>query len=389
MNTAKDTLQKIVETNAKELFSIACDIFDHPESGREEFYASHLLADYLEAKGFVVERGIANLPTSFRAVWERGRNGPSLGFMMEYDALKNMGHACGHHLQGPNAIAAALALRESWPGDFKIVLYGTPDEEIAGGKIDMVNAGCFRDVDVMFATHTGSRTSVSRGHKALAPTLVTFHGTPAHAAGSPWKGRSAMDAMLLCFHGLEIMREHVRDGCRIHYSIREGTGPSNIVHETAKAHITLRSNDKRYLEEELVPQMHNIVKGACMMTDTTADIQPKPVYWNEVAVNTLCELVLDSAEEIGAPKLDRTLVIANGSTDVSNVSWCVPTVNTYVYYSDYAAHTVPYMNEGKSEQAKQSLISAGKILGITAIKLLHDPALLKTIQEEHARDIRQ
>jgi len=387
MNSAKEILLRSVDTCADELFAIACDIFDHPEPGREEFYASDLLVKYLEEKGFAVERGLAGLETSFRATWERGSGGPSIGFLMEYDALQGMGHGCGHHLQGPNAIAAALALREAWTGNFRMVLYGTPDEEIAGGKIDMVNAGCFRDVDVMFATHAASRTSVSRGHKALAPTWVTFQGTPAHAAGSPWKGRSAMDAMLLCFHGLEIMREHVRDGCRIHYTIREGTGPSNIVHEKAKAHITLRSDDKRYLEDELIPRMHNIVKGACMMTDTTANIQPQPVYWSEVSVNTLCELVLDSAEEIGAPRLDRTIVIANGSTDVSNVSWCVPTVNTYVYYSDHPAHTTPFMNDGKSEQAKQSVISAGKILGITALKILNDPSLLKTIQEEHYQAI--
>ena len=383
MNSAKETLLRSVDACADELFALACDIFDHPEHGRTEVYASDLLTRYLEEKGFTVERGLADLPTSFRAVWERGSGGPTIGFLLEYDSLKGMGHACGHHLQGPNAIAAALALREAWQGDFKIVLYGTPDEEIAGGKIDMVNAGYCRDVDVMFATHTAGSTSVASGNKALAPAWVTFHGTPSHAAGSPWKGRSAMDAMLLCFHGLEIMREHVQDGCRIHYTIREGTGPSNIVHEKASAHITLRSTDRLYMEEEMVPRMHDIVKGACLMTGTTAEITPRPVYWNYLPLQSLRNLVLDTAEEIGAPKVSRISEPSGGSTDIGNVSWVVPTVNVYVYYSDHPGHTIPYMNDGKSEKARESLVTAGKILGVATLKILSDPALLKAIQEEH------
>ena len=384
MNSAKEKLLQSVDACTDELFAVACDIFDHPEYGRTEVYASDLLTKYLENKGFAVERGLADLPTSFRATWERGSGGPSIGFLLEYDSLKDMGHACGHHLQGPNAIAAALALREAWDGDFKLVLYGTPDEEIAGGKIDMVNAGCFKDVDVMFGTHTAGSTSVAYGNKALAPTWVTFHGTPAHAAGAPWKGRSAMDAMLLCFHALEIMREHVKDGCRIHYTIREGTGPSNIVHEKASAHITLRSTDRLYLEGDMVPRMHEIVQGACMMTGTTAEITPRPVYWNYVPVDSLRDAVLDSAEEIGAPKVDRTPIFSGGSTDIGNVSWVVPTVNLYTYYSDHAGHTIPYMEEGKSEKAKASLSWAAKTIGVTALKILNDPALLDTIQKEHA-----
>ena len=383
MSKTKEALLRGVEAVADELFAVACDIFDHPEYGRTEVYASDLLTKYLEGKGFAVERGLADLPTSFRATWERGSGGPSIGILMEYDSLKDMGHACGHHLQGPNGIAAALALRDAYPGDFKLVLYGTPDEEIAGGKIDMVNAGCFRDVDVMFGTHTGQGTSASYKNMALAPTWVTFRGTPAHAAGSPWKGHSALDALMLCFHGLEIMREHVKDGCRIHYTIKEGTGPSNIVHEKASVHITLRSTDRLYLEGDMVPRMHEIVKGACLMTGTTAEITPRPVYWNYLPVDSLRNATLDSAEEIGAPKVDRTPILGGGSTDIGNVSWVVPTVNLYIYYSDHTEHTVPYMNDGKSEKARASLAWAAKTIGLTAIKILNDPALLKAIQEEH------
>jgi metal-dependent amidase/aminoacylase/carboxypeptidase family protein len=211
----------------------------------------------------------------------------------------------------------------------------------------------------MLASHTAGKSGVSCGQKALAPTHVTFHGTPAHASSAPWKGRSAMDAMLLCFHGLEILREHIEDGSRIHYTILEGTGPSNIVHERAKAHITLRSGDKRYLEQELVPRMRRIVEGACMMTDTTAHIEPRPVYWNYVSVPALSALVLDCAQEVGAPRLSREMVVSNGSTDVGNVSWCVPTVNTYVYYSDCVKTNYTYGDDGELV-SKETVYRGGK-----------------------------
>ena len=170
----KEALLQFVEKNADSFFAMAQDIFDHPELGRAEYYASNQLTTFLENEGFVVERGIAGIKTAFRATWERGNGGPSIGFMMEYDALKDLGHACGHHLQGPTCIGAALALKAVCDQPFKLVLYGTPDEEVSGGKIDMVNAGCFQDVDVIFSYHTGMNTGCSFSTAALAPIELFF-----------------------------------------------------------------------------------------------------------------------------------------------------------------------------------------------------------------------
>ena len=195
MSSTKEAILQAVEVNGAELFAIACDIFDHPECGREEVYASERLTSYLEEKGFDVERGVGGLETAFRATWKQGSGGPSIGFMMEYDALPDLGHACGHHLQGPTCIGAALALKEVCKEPFQLVLYGTPDEEGSGGKIDMINNCCFRDVDVIFSHHTKNNTSISEGSMALAPNRVTFHGTSAHAAVAPWEGRSALGAI--------------------------------------------------------------------------------------------------------------------------------------------------------------------------------------------------
>ena len=384
MDAVKEQLLHCVEMAVNRTFALGCDIFDHPECGGEERYASTLLTRFLEENNFTVERGVGGMETAFRAVWERGSGGPSVGMMMEYDALPNLGHACGHHLQSVTAISAALALREACPEDFKLVLYGTPDEEGNGGKIAMIEGGCFRDVDVVFGYHTSKMTYASHSNRALAPFRVTFRGTPSHASGAPWKGRSALDAMLLCFHGLEIMREHVEDGCRIHYSVCEGTGPSNIVPETAVAHITLRAGGRRYLED-MVRRMRRVVEGACMMTDTEAEFEPLPVYWNYVPVESLRQVVLDAAEEIGAPKLHREARASGGSSDVGNVSWVAPTVNVYTYYCDHDGHTIPHRNEGKSEKARASAINGAKIIALSACRILRDGALFRAIREEHTR----
>jgi len=382
MESIKKALLQAAGRHEEGAFSLACDIFEHPEIGGEEVYASTLLTGFLEEKGFMVERGIGGMETAFRATWERGSGGPSIGFLLEYDALRGMGHACGHHLQGPACINAALALMESCQEPLKLVLYGTPDEEIQGGKITMEKNGCFRDVDVMFSCHAGGKTGVSYKNRALAPTRVTFCGTPAHASGSPEKGRSALDAMMLAFHGLEILREHVKDGCRIHYTILEGTGASNIVHESARAHITLRSFDRRYLED-MVQRMNNVVKGACLMTDTTAEFEYRNVYWNLVPVERLNRLTLDTARELGAKKLQEEKETSGGSSDVGNVSWVVPTVLLYTWFSEAGSHTEAWMEEGKTENARDCMASAARIMALTALKLIKDRSLLEEIKRQH------
>ena len=386
MTDLENKLLERVEVNSGELFQLACDIFDHPELGREEFYARHRLTSFLERKGFSVERGVGGLETAFRAVWEQGSGGPAIGFMMEYDALRGLGHACGHHLQGPTTIGAALALKEVCKAPFKLVLYGTPDEESRGGKIDMVQNGCFRDVDVMFSHHTGGHTGASFSNKALAPQRVTFHGKPAHASGAPWNGRSAMDAMLLAFHGLEILREHVRDGSRIHYTILEGTGPSNIVHEKASAHITLRSTDRRYLED-MQRRMENVIKGACLMTDTTYEVDWRPVYWNIVPNQTLRHALFDIAARLDAPRLQTQDLPGGGSSDIGNVSWVVPSVNLYTYFCDVGAHTEEYAANGKTEKARATMLSGSKIFSLLGLKCITEPEFLEEVRKEYVRTV--
>ena len=386
MTEKQSALLKSAEMRADELFAVACDIYDRPELGREEVFASGKLTEYLERQGFAVERGVGGIETSYRAVWERGSGGPTIGFMMEYDALPGLGHACGHHLQAPVCIGAALALRDVCEKDFRLVLYGTPDEEGGGGKIDMLANGCFRDVDVMLCYHTGRRTFASCMNKAVAPLVVTYHGTPAHASGSPHLGRSALDALMLAFHGLEILREHVPDGCRIHYSILEGTGAANIVPPIAKAKILLRTGDGKYIDE-LAARAEKVLRGAADMTETTVEIEHKNVYRNYVPIPSLRKTALDFAEAVGAEDIDRSDIQGNGSTDIGNVSWVVPAMNFNTFFVDAASHSEENLRTGKTPQARTAMLFGSKILGCTAMELIENAALLSRIKEEHTKAV--
>ena len=277
----KKLLGEVIEMHRAELCKMADLIYDFAEKSAEEYKSMELLTDYLQNEGFTVERGIA-LDTAFRATWDNCRaavddeeknTAPVLGILVEYDALEDIGHACGHHMQGPAGIGAAIAIKEvmkDYP--FKLVIYGTPAEETLGGKIVMLDAGYMKELDLALMSHGSPNTSVDEKCMALENFVVTFHGVKSHAAISPDEGRSALDAALLSFHAIEMLREHVKDDTRMHYTIRNAGGPPNVVPDLTVAEYTLRSYSTSYLNT-VVERFYNILKGAALMTDTTYDIQ--------------------------------------------------------------------------------------------------------------------
>jgi len=379
---SKDKICAAVRSYTDEMFQIACDIFDRPELAVKEFYACERLEGYLERQGFTLERGIAGLETAFRATYQKGEGGPVIGFMLEYDALPGLGHACGHHLQGPACIGAAMAIRDLCEGPYTLVLYGTPGEEGYSGKIDMVAAGCFTEADIVFCYHSGIASGVGYANKALTRLDVEFHGVAAHAAAHPYLGRSAQDGMMLMFHGLEFMREHIKDGCRIHYSVSEGTGPSNIIHENAKANMILRSPERKYLEN-MVERTKKIVEGACLMTETTADIKRGRTTYNVITPKTLLNILFENQKELECEKLWTDRSTSGGSSDVGNVSHVVPVANVYTFFCEGAGHSQVWVDDGKKPIARRSMENASEVIAMTALQLIASPELLRKINEEH------
>ena len=381
----KEKLLASVAAQQEHLFDLSCQIFDFNDRNGTEYTSSALCADELEKLGFTVERGIGNQETSFRAVWKNGEGGPNIGILGEYDSLVGKGHACGHHLQTTAAIGAVKAMQDVFAGTdvpMTLTVYGTPAEETYGGKIIMQEAGCFTELDICLGTHA-SRTEgfVGGSSMALNSYVVTYHGKSAHAAGSPWMGRSAMDAMLLTFQGLEFLREHVKDGTRMHYSIKEAIGPSNVVPQKACAGFTLRSRDNGYLPE-LDERFRNVVNGACMMTDTTAEIEKKPTYLARKRNDTLSAVAKTNFELLNIPLGEQLVRDSGGSTDFGNVSGIVPGILIYLPYLDAPGHTDEWVAAGKTDHARNCLLTSTQMLATVMHDLVLNPEIIRKAKEE-------
>lgn len=381
----KEKLLQEVQAQQQRLFDLSCQIFDFNEIGGTEHRSAKLLADELESNGFTVERGIGNQDTSFRAVWKNGEGGPNIGILGEYDALPNKGHACGHHFQGSAAIGAAIAIRKVMEGSaqpFTLTVYGTPAEETYGGKIIMQEAGCFKELDVVLGTHaTRGDAFVGGSSLALTSFVVNYKGISSHASGTPWLGRSAMDAMLLTFQGLEFLREHVKDGTRMHYSIKEAIGPTNVVPERASAGFTLRTRSNEDLPQ-LIERFKKVVEGATLMTETTFEMEGRPTYLARKRNDTLSEVAKANFRQLNIPHRLPLVLDSGGSTDFGNVSGIVPGILIYLPYVDAPAHSQQWVDAGKTDAMRQCLLTSTQMLAAVTYDLLQDPAIIAEAKQE-------
>ena len=301
----KKGMYACIDSKALELTEMADDIFDHPELGLSEFRASGLLTSWLEKEGFQVEKGAGGLETAFKAVFKKGEGGPNIGLLCEYDALPGIGHACGHHMQGPSILGAAAALKNAGPdGNYTITVYGTPAEESVSGKILMIKNGVnFEELDVALMMHGNGCTQVDVKSLALSKFKVIYHGVSAHAAVKPEKGRSALDGLILAFQGIEFLREHVADDVKMHYTVVGcGGTPANIVPETAEASFYVRSYNRTYLNT-VIERFKKVLQGAAMMTETEVEIIEEKGIDSKIPCLKLNDLIMANAEAVNAPRI--------------------------------------------------------------------------------------
>ncbi|MBN2286998.1 MAG: M20 family metallopeptidase [Tissierellales bacterium] len=377
------SIDQHIEKISEKLISMADYIFDNPEIGLVEFKASKLLCDFLEENEFVVERGIADLPTAFRATYKSGKGGLRLGLFCEYDALDGLGHACAHHLQGPIVIGAALAVKESIKDkDYEIVIYGAPAEETVSGKLTMLKKGYCQDMDVAMMVHGAPTTSIDKKALALGKYRVTFKGKAAHAASNPEKGRSAFDAALLMFHGIESMREHLTDDARIHYTVTNSIGAANIVPALCVTEIYVRSDKTKSLEGN-IEWFFDIVKGAAMMTQTSYEIFEIKKTDSRIPVFSLNEIIMKNAELYKAPTI-RPPREKTGSSDFSNVMYNVPgaCLRFAIVAEDASTHSQEFLDAAKTEETHQMIVKTAKIIAKTLNDLIDDPTHIEKIKKE-------
>ncbi|MRX72049.1 amidohydrolase [Bacillus lacus] len=376
-----------IDAQAERYIDISHQIHDKPEIGNEEYFASGLLSSRLEEEGFHVERDVAGHSTAFIARKLSGKNGPSIAFLAEYDALPGLGHACGHNIIGTASIAAAIALSQivdETGGE--IVVFGTPAEE--GGpngsaKGSFVKHGLLEGIDAALMVHPSNETRTTGNSLAVDPLDFEFIGKPAHAAASPHEGINALDAVIQLFNGINALRQHLKDDVRIHGIITHGGDAPNIVPEYAKARFYLRAAHRKDLNE-VTKKVKLIAEGAALATGAKLNVI---AFQNEID-NLLINKVFNQVFADALSELDIE-VLSNerkgyGSTDAGNISQVVPTIHPYIKMgpSSLVAHTKEFREAAKSPQGDEALLRGAKALALTGLTLLTDQQTLKEIQQE-------
>ena len=306
-NYRNNIIHTWLDRHEGEMIEAAKYLFNHPELANQETLSSGYLASFLARHGFDVKGQAAGMDTAFLAQWECGgaQKKPIIGFLAEYDALAQLGHACGHNLLGTAVCGAACALCEDMLANETPVIirvYGCPAEEIMSGKIIMNEKGMFDDLDAAVMWHPFDRNRVSNDiWQSQDIKNYTFHGVSAHASKAPEAGRSALDAAELMNVGVNYLREHVADDVRIHYAYIDNGQPANVVPDFAKTNYFIRST-KRARTEDASNRVDACAKGAAMMTGTTVDIELLGSC-KEMKVNRpLTEIYYKAMEKIPTPE---------------------------------------------------------------------------------------
>jgi len=421
---------KYLDNNFPVYDALQKEIHGYAELGYLEYKSSEAIARHLEANGFKVERGVADIPTAFVATF--GSGSPVIGVLGEYDALLGLaqdtcttvcplkegapGHGCGHNLLGTAPAAAAVAiakwLAEGHQGTVKY--FGCPAEEGGGGKAYMVRGGCFKGCDAIFDWHPDSFSNVGTC-TGLANVRVrfTFHGVSSHASVAPWKGRSALDGVEAFNYMMNLMREHVLDYTRIHYIIDNGGQAPNVVPNTASVLYYIR-HPKAEVVLETLNRAIEAAKGAAIGTGTTMDYEIMNGNYEKLKNNTLATVMNKNLQIVGGIKLDDrekafiTEMMRNsglepdysnfeqvdkeiydgfsgGSTDVGNVSQVSPIASL-----DYACnikggalHSWQLTSVGGTTIGTKALINVAKVFYLTALDLYNNPATLKAAWDEY------
>lgn len=386
MSQGLEQINRIIAAEKEALIGLSREIHSHPELGDQEFYAVQVLCDYLAAKGFAVQKEAAGQKTAFLATRcsGAGTEGRHIAFCAEYDALPEIGHACGHNLIAGASVAAAVALAGTAPGvPFTVSVIGTPNEEGRGGKIDLVRAGVFDQVDLAMMFHPDYLTRVDYASQACRTFSFTFHGQNAHAAGNPWDGRNALDGVILTFNGINALRQQLRDDVRIHGIITDGGQAINVIPDRACAEFCIRSIDNQYLDE-VVEQVLNCARGAALATATELTVAETEYPYDAMLTNRVMgKLFWESLKEVSDADWSEQEV-GLGSTDMGNVSLVVPSIQPVIAITDreVAVHTAEFARLCDTPQAYETMLEVGKAMALAGFKILRDPALLKRIQEE-------
>ncbi|PUA38462.1 amidohydrolase [Paenibacillus elgii] len=386
----KQQIASTIDLHAPSFTEISSFIGENPELGHEEWKASARLVEALKEHGFTVQAPYAGLPTAFLGTYATSKPGPTVAFLCEYDALPELGHACGHHLICVMGLAAAVGLKaviDQLGGTIRV--YGTPAEETKGGKVDMAAAGLFDDVDIALMAHPYYAYEKSGSSLAMDALQFEFFGKAAHAAASPYEGINALDAVLLLFQSIGALRQQLRSHARIHGIITEGGKAPNIIPDYAAAQFYVRSANRPYTDET-VQKVIRCAEGAALQTGCTVKWSNYEYSYDELITNTpLSDTFTRNLVGLGIREDEIEYGKDHGSLDLGNVSRHCPSIHPYVKVVDekHLLHTKEFRDLAMQPRAFEGMLLGAKALAYTAYDVLADPALLQSIRDEFERSV--
>jgi amidohydrolase len=378
---AKSAARAAVEDARGELIEISLDIHANPELAMQETRASGLLADGLEARGFAVERGAFGLATAFRARW--GEGPVTIAYLCEYDALPEMGHACGHNLIATAGLGGALGLKGAVsPDAVTLIVLGTPAEEDIGGKAIMIERGAFEGVDAALMAHPAPFDIDAPPMYGVEQCEVTYKGRAAHASVAPETGINALDGLVTAYQAIAQLRQHMRRDARVAGIITYGGSAHNVVPDRAEGRFEVRALRPAYLADLKTRVIRCFEAGA---QASGADLEVK---WSEFVYEPMNNnAAIVDAYKANALALGRKFleipVDSTGSSDMGNVSWTVPSIHpTFAIGAMALNHTRGFTQISGTDAAHEAMLQVAQALAMTGVDLVLDADLLSRAQAE-------
>jgi amidohydrolase len=386
----KDLLKNYLETIQNRLWEISDTLYHHPELGDQEYESSKRLIEFLEEHNFVVEKGIVGRPTAFRAVYDSKKDGPTIAYLSEFDALPEVGHGCGHNMIGTMSAGAGVTLSKVVDEiGGRVVVLGTPAEETNGAKVPMSEQGIFDDIDAAMILHPGDESYESGESLAMDAIQFDFRGRTSHAAASPEMGINALDAVIQLFNGINALRQHVTSDVRIHGIIKEGGVAANIVPDKAVAQFYVRAKDRSYLNE-VVQKVISISIGASSMTGAEVHIENYELSYDNMVTNqTLSQVFTANLLSTGVKQVHKPKN-SYGSIDMGNVSHVVPAIHPYIGLDSpgLIAHTREFADLTITDNSHQILSRGALALALTGFDLITNKEVLEKMKNEFRQSVR-
>ena len=374
-----------VEANREEILALSRAIHADPEPAFEEHRAAARVAAAIAGHGYAVEHPAGRLATAVRGrlTGGLGSDGPRIGILAEYDALPGLGHGCGHNTMAASGVGAAIALaavRGAFAGE--VVFLGTPAEERGSGKQYMLDDGLFDGIDAALLFHPADRDMVNLVLLASEDVDVTFSGKAAHAAGEPWEGKNALDAVVLLFQAIGLWRQQLPQHARVHGIILEGGTAANIIPDRAAARFMIRSTDQAYFDA-MRTRFRALVDGAAMMADVTGQLVFSGGSTTMKDNRTLAALWRANMEAKGL--VDEGVDPQHiGSSDMGNVSLMLPAIHPSLAICDRGVpwHSIESLRAASTPRAEETTLTAASLVAETALDLLADPSLVAAAWRE-------